>query len=116
MASKVNEYILMIFFIVLSLIILFLIYGGFMASQESVQKLFEEEKYKSLCNCVQVASLNNQTMVLRNIGCDYVNDLLVVWPDYYYYHEETLELHELLIIEHNSFFKNEYSIFYNDCE
>jgi len=116
MVSKVTEYALLAFFAFISIIVLYLIYMGIMNSQKIVQEQVQEEEFKSNCECFQIAALNENEIILRNIMCDYIDNLIVSWPDYEYYYNETIVKNELVVIMHNSSFKEDYILHYNDCE
>jgi hypothetical protein len=116
MVSKVTEYGLMLFFAFVSMVILYLIYLGLINSQKMVNEQVNEKEYESQCNCFQVVGLSEKEIIIRNILCDYVNSLEVLWPDYYIVYNETIHKGEVLILNHNSTRKDEYILYYNDCE
>lgn len=116
MASKVIEYGLMLFFAFVSMVILYLIYLGLINSQKMVNEQVNEEEYKSQCNCFQVAGLTNKEIVIRNVMCDYVSSLTISWPDYEIFYNETILKGDVIILNHNSTRKEEYLLFYNNCE
>ncbi|MDD4352878.1 MAG: hypothetical protein PHN56_00315 [Candidatus Nanoarchaeia archaeon] len=116
MVSKVTEYALFAFFTFVSMIVLYFIYMGLINSQKLVREQVQDEDYKSKCNCFQVAALNDNELILRNIMCDYVENLIVSWSDYEYYHNETIIKNDLIVIQHNSSIKEDYVLYYNDCE
>jgi hypothetical protein len=116
MVSVVTEYALLAFFAFISIIILQLVYFGIVNSQEMVQNQVNEQEYKSQCNCFQVAGLSDREIIIRNIMCDYVDYLIILWPDYEAIYNETILKNDIVIISHNSSFKDQYSLHYNDCE
>ena len=116
MMSKVTEYALMAFFTFVSMIVLYLIYLGLINSQKMVKQQFENEEYASTCNCLDVASVTDEEIFIRNIACNYISNLTVTWPDYQYSYEEVIKSNELIRIAHESFYKNNYSLSYSGCQ
>lgn len=116
LTSKVIEYILMLFFAFVSMIILYLIYFGLINSQKFVQNQINDEDYRSECNCLEVLSITDKEIVIRNLLCNYADSLVISWPDYEYSHNDTIIRGEILTISHNSSFMEQYVLHYNNCE
>lgn len=116
LASKVIEYALMLFFTFISIFILYFIYFGLINSQKFVQNQINEEEYKSECNCLEVLSLTDKEIVIRNLLCNHVDSLIISWPDYEYAHNETIIKGELLALPHDSAVKEQYILHYNNCK
>ncbi len=115
MVSKVTEYLVLGFFIIISVILLYLIYLGIINSQEKVTGQVYNEEYMKECNCLDAVSDFEGKIVLRII-CSEVRELKAFWRDYEYVHNETLYRNQLLEIDYNSS-SNEPPFFkYNNCE
>jgi hypothetical protein len=115
MVSKVTEYLVLGFFIIISVILLYLIYLGIINSQEKVSGQIYNEEYVKECNCVEVVSNIEGNIVLRII-CNEARDFKALWVDYEYVHNETLYRNNILEIFHNSSFSEPPFFKYNDCE
>jgi hypothetical protein len=67
MVSKVTEYLVLGFFIIISVILLYLIYLGIINSQEKVTGQISNEEYMKECNCLETVSDFEGKIVLRVI-------------------------------------------------
>lgn len=116
MANQVSEYMLIFFLAFVSIIILFIVYVGFLNTQNSIMGSIENEEYKSNCDCFSEVSLTESELAVRNINCDYVSWFIAKWPDFEYQYNDTLKKGETAMIPHESLSKENYSLIYNGCK
>lgn len=100
--------------ILISIFVVFVAYLWIQNLEEKAQEQVEEEFSKHVCNCFTIISDNGRELVLMNVNCLYVEDLLVQAGDEYYASPETLYYEDFFTIDY--VFKPAYYVLnYNNC-
>ena len=90
---KPSDLMLIIFVSLFCSVALYFIYNIIADAKESVDSQLQNNDFMSECNCIQVLSSSNDSIVIENIGCDYIFDLKIIFPDSNYSYQKTIKKH-----------------------
>jgi hypothetical protein len=100
--------------LVISVFIIFVAYLWIQNLESKAQEQVAEEFSKHVCNCLTVISDNGRELVVMNVNCLYVENLLVQAGDEYYSSPQTLYYEDFFLVDY-VFKPRFYVVSYNNC-